>query len=178
MQRQTYSAEQRAHALELLATVGLAEAVRITGIAKGTISSWGHRAGVEGATGSSATAAGVAVAAERKLATIAERKAALAEGLMSDIERLRRDLFAPTVERKAIAAGHMREVEIVEIRHATTTPAERKTTVQAIAGALEAVQLLTGEATQRIEQVTGDTPRARANAVVDELERRRQAKAS
>lgn len=146
-----YTTEQRDDALTLLATVGKAEAARRTGIPQGTIASWGSRAGV-----TAPPAAATVVATEARLATIAERKAKLAEDLMSGAERMYADLFAPTVEKKAIAAGQMREVEIVTIRHNTTTPSERKTTVQAIRDAVETVQLLTGEATERIETLVAE----------------------
>lgn len=46
MQRRQYTPEQRTEALQLLATVGKAEAARQTGIPPGTIASWGSRNGV------------------------------------------------------------------------------------------------------------------------------------
>lgn len=150
MQRQRYSDEQKAEALRLVVDVGPAEAGRRTGIPAGTIASWATRAGVTGERHTVATKA----ATEQRVATIAERKARLAEALMGDLERMRRDLFAPTVERKAMAAGQTREVEIVTINHPTTTHAERRTAIEAIAKAVETVQLLTGGATARTEQLT------------------------
>ena len=153
MQRRRWTDDERDEALRLLAEVGQGETARRTGIPQGTIASWGKRHGV-----TAPPAAATAVATAAKLATIAERKAALAEGLMDDIERMRRDLFAATVERKAMAAGQMREVEIVTIKHATTTHAERRTGIEAIAKAIETVQLLTGEATARPEQLTTTAP--------------------
>lgn len=152
-----YTDEQRDEALELLAEHGKAEASRMTGIPSGTIASWGVRNGV-----TAPPAERTRAVTEQRLATIAERKAQLAEKLTGIAERLAADVFAPTVERKAVAAGAMREVEIVEIKHRTTTPTERRTTLQAIAQAVETIQLLTGGATQRIESIIERTPEAEA----------------
>lgn len=169
--------EQRAAALDLAEAQGYAEAHERTGIPINTLRSWAARAGRTITVKGASTPRGreTVAATEATLLSMAERKAKLAEGLMSDIERMRADLFGPTIERKAMAAGAMRQVEIVEIHHDTTTASERRTTVQAITGAIEAVQLLTGEATERIEQLTG-APRLDPLQVADELERRRQAK--
>lgn len=161
MPRRRWTDEQRDEALLLLAEVGQGETARRTGIPQGTIASWGKRHGV-----TAPPAAATAIATAAKVASIAERKAQLAEGLMDDIARMRRDLFAPTIERKAMAAGQMREVEIVTIRHDTTTHAERRTAVEAIAKAIETVQLLTGGATARTEQMTAK------QAAIEEAEQR------
>lgn len=174
MQRRRWSEDERAEAVRLVAEVGHAEAARRTGVPRGTVASWAHRAGV---TAEGATTATVQ-AVEARVATIAERKAALAAGLMDDIERLRRDLFAGTIERKVVPGTQHRNTEIVDVRHATTTAGDRNTTVQAIVKAIEAVQLLTGEATARIEQhATVDSRpaerRQRATGVLDELAARR-----
>lgn len=150
MQRQQWTEEQRAAAVALLQEVGPAEAARRTGISRGTISCWASRAGVGSGT---ATAAAVAATEHRK-ATIAERKAVLAEELMGDIERIRRDAFAPTVERRVVPGNQWRDTEIVDVHNRTTTHAERRTAIEAAAKALEMVQLLTGGATARTEQLT------------------------
>lgn len=172
--RTKYSPEVKAEALGLLAEVGKAEAARRTGIPAGTIAAWGSREGVHAPADVSTTARG---AAETKIATVAERKARLAEQLLDDIDRLRRDMFAPTLERKPVAVsdGHLRgaHVEIVDVHHATTTPGERKLTMTAIAIAVDKIQILTGEATERIETLTGRSIEADAIVVVDELAARR-----
>jgi hypothetical protein len=46
-QRRTYTAEQRAHALELFQTVGTSAASRETGIPRGTIGRWASKLGVK-----------------------------------------------------------------------------------------------------------------------------------
>lgn len=157
MQRMQYTDAQRAEALSLLARYGKAEAARRTGIPVGTIASWGHRNDV-----SSPPPEEMRARAEALKATIEQRKAGLADTLVGVVERLVRDVFAPTTERKAMAAGAMRQVEIVEIIHDTTTAAERRTTLQAIATAVETIQLLTGGATARIETVSERTPEVEA----------------
>jgi hypothetical protein len=172
MQRTVYTDEQRREALLLLAQVGKAEAARRTGIPAGTIASWGSRAGV-----AAPPAAATVVATEARVATIAERKARLAEGLLDDVEQLRRDLFVMTTETKVLAGRHDTDVVEVKIRR-TVEPRDRNTTVQAIAKALETVQLLTGEATQRLEVGARAEPaerRQRAQGLLDELAARRRA---
>lgn len=145
----TYSDAQRLEALALLATVGKAEAARRTGIPAGTIASWGSRSGTK-----APPAAATVVATEARVATIAQRKATLAEGLMDDIERMRRDLFAPTIERKVVPGNQYRRTRIIDVRNPTTTHGDRRTVVEAVAKAIETVQLLTGGATARTEMLT------------------------
>lgn len=169
MQRHQYTEEQRLDAVRLLQEVGPSEAARQTGIARGTISSWASRAGVESGLATAATAA----ATEARTATIAERKAALAEALMADAQRIRAELFAGRLERKVVPGNQWRDTEIVNVKHTSTTDGERKIAIEAIAKAVETVNLLTGEATQRIEQLGGDgTPapeRAKAEETVLQL---------
>lgn len=152
MRRMQYSDEQRLEALTLLARYGKAEASRRTGIPAGTIASWGVRNGVK-APSVEATRAVL----EHRLTTIADRKARLAEDLAVVAQRMLADLMAPTVEQKALVVSDGRgsgsHVEIAEIHNATTTPAERRMTIEAVAKAIETVQLLTGAATARTEQL-------------------------
>lgn len=169
MQRSTYTPEQKAEALRLLAEVGHAEAARRTGIPVGTISSWGSRAGIDSGAATAATRA----ALEARKATIAERKTALAEDLAKAAERMLADLYTPRLEQKVVTFAALGMTETVQIKHASTTDAQRKTTIEAVAKALETVQLLTGEATERIEQLTGRSVAEEALAVVDELAARR-----
>lgn len=169
MGRQRWTSEQKTEALELIVEHGPAEAARRTGIPVGTIASWATRAGVSGEHHTEATIAATAA----RQATTAERRAAMLPALLDSFERLAADLFAPTVEKRAVAAGQMREVEIVTIRHATTTATERWATVRAMALIVDKVQLIAGEATERID-LTGDAAKERALALVHDL-RQRQA---
>lgn len=164
MQRATYTDEQKADALRILAEQGKAEAARQTGIPAGTIASWGSRHGVQ-----APPAAATAVATEARVATIAERKARLADGLLDDAERIRRELFGRRLERKAFGPGKDHDSEVVDIEYSTTSDAQRKTAVESIAKIVETVNLLTGEATQRIEQLgeaAAAPQRAKAEATV------------
>lgn len=160
-----YTPEQEAEAVALLQELGPAEAARRTGIAKGTIASWAHRAGVGSEEARSQTAAAV----EARTLTIADRKARLAEGLMADAERIRAELFTGRLERKAFGATRYTDAEIVDVQHHSTTDGQRKTAVEAIARIVETVNLLTGEATARIEQVAvGDGAPAPERAKAEE----------
>lgn len=155
MARTSYTAEQRAEALALYAEHGLAEAARRTGIKAGTIGSWAHRSGTP-SVASEKTAAAV----ERASLDMAARRLRLAEALMGDIERLRRSLWQPCTERKAlVVSGGMREpgvVEIVDIDRDQPSFGEQKTIMTALAIAVDKVQLLTGEATERHEHRHSD----------------------
>jgi hypothetical protein len=148
MQRMQYTPEQRDDALELLAAVGKAEAARRTGIPAGTIASWGARSGVHAPPPEA-----MAQQAAARVASVADRKSRLAEDLAKAAERMLRDAFAPTLERKVVPGNQWRDTEIVDVENPTTTHAERRTAIEAVARAIETVQLLTGEATSRIEQM-------------------------
>lgn len=150
MQRLQYTDEQRDEALALLAEVGTAEASRRTGIPKGTIASWGHRAGVNGPEVRNVTEAARMVTA----ATLAERKAQLAGDL--------RSLAAKAVAKLA------EKIDADEV--------SPRDLVSALTAAVDRLQLLTGEATARIEQ-TGTEPAQRSHlvSVVDQLAARRVA---
>lgn len=163
------SPEQKQQAIELAADIGPAEAARRLGLNANTVRSWLSRAGV---IAHATTVATKAPEVALKVVTIAERKARIAEKLAAAAERMTDELFAATVERKAMAAGQMREVEIVDIRRKTTTPTERKVMLQAIAQAVETVQLLTGEATERIEQLGGGSTVEAAKALLADVRER------
>lgn len=151
MQRRLqYTDGQRDEALALLAEVGSAEAARRTGIPSGTIASWGHRHGVTAPAVSEARQASVSAVQ----ATLTERKAALAGDL--------RSLAAKAVAKLA------EKIDADEV--------SARDLVSALTAAVDRLQLLTGEATARIEQ-TGAEPVTRTKLVnvVDELAARRVA---
>lgn len=139
--------EQRTEALELYTEHGAAEAARRTGIPAGTIYSWAHHAGL---TGQSSLAQ-----ANGRLASVVDRKARLASDLLDDAQALRAQLFAPAVERKAMVVSHGKDigssVEVVDIERDQPTFAEQTRIMTSIAIAIDKVQILTGEATERIE---------------------------
>jgi transposase-like protein len=181
MTRRRYTDEEKAEALRLVAEHGHGEAARRTGINPGTIGSWATRANVS----SPDPVTSLAPVAKR-LATTVERKEALASNLLDDLERLRQRIFAPIVVRKpmsvSLGRGSGSEIEIVDVKLDQPTPQDQRALVSAIATGLGAVQLLTGEATERIEQVqSGITPEKRAEAAEaarDELAARRRTSAA
>ena len=172
-----YTQEQRAEGLALVAQVGAAEASRRLGIPKGTLDSWASRARVPAPSPNP-------VQVERRVLSVAERKAQLAEDLLDDIQRLRAQLFAPCKEPKAVVVSggmhHPGHVEVVEVHLNQPRFADQRAIMTSIAIAVDKVQILTGEATARIEQLAGQVDpakqqeqRARALGVVDQLAQRR-----
>jgi transposase-like protein len=161
--------ERKAEALDLVAQCGAAEASRRLGIPKGTIDSWASRARVPAPDPNPAQI-------ERRLATIAERKARLADELLDTCQQLKAQLFAPCVERKAMA-GPKREIEIVDIHLDQPSFVDQRAIMISIAVAVDKVQILTGEATERTEHLIAGTEERRraALAVVEQLADRRSA---
>jgi transposase-like protein len=155
MARQSYTPEQKAEALALVAEHGHSEAVRRTGIPMGTIASWANREDVKapdpGITAAKTTAL---------IASTAERKQQIAAALLEDADRLRRQLFAPCTDKvvKVVSGGQMREgrVEIVEVQRDQPTFADQKNIVAATSQAIEKALLMLGEATERVEQLLSD----------------------
>jgi transposase-like protein len=131
MQRTSYTPEQRADALRLLAEVGKAEAARRTGIPSGTIASWGNRNGVR-----APSVEACQKAVDTAALTVTERKALLADRL-------------GVVASKAVAKLE----ELID-----TDRVGAKDLVVAITSAVDRMQLLTGEATSRVEQTIGAAP--------------------
>lgn len=170
-----WTQDQQDEALRLLAEVGKAEASRRTGIPAGTIAAWGSRSGTK-----APPAAALQEVNAARLATIAQRKAKLAEELLGDIERMRKQLWQPTVECKAMTVSDGSalgsHIEIAEVRLPQPTFRDQKTIVEAVAIALDKVQLLTGEATVRTEALGAEQPKREHLAkVVDQLAERRVA---
>lgn len=172
-----YTPEERAEALRLLAEVGKAEASRRTGIAAGTIASWGHRSGVQAPSVEAQRSA-----LEAKATTIAERKARLAERMLSEAEGMISQLHAETIERKAMVvsdgAAMGSHIEIAEVSYDRPPTADQKRIVEAVAILVDKIQLLTGDVTARIEQTgEGGVPvkREQLVTVVDQLAAKRAA---
>lgn len=166
-----YSPERKAEALDLLATVGKAEAGRRTGIPVGTIAAWGSRCGVAAPAEQPARQAQVAARA----ATIAERKGKLAERMLGKAEAILGQLDAPVTEKvvKVVGQGYQlgSAVEIVEVTYDRPPTADQKRIVDAVAVLVDKVQLLTGEATSRPEMLNGaePVPRGQLLSVVEKL---------
>ena len=150
-----WSDEQRADALEQYKRVGAADASRATGIPASTIASWAHRAGI-----SNGEAAPVA-AIKSRMASVAARKAQLASDLLDDIQAIRAQLHAPAVERKVVVVSDGKDLgshaEVVDVERDVPTFADQQRIMTTCAIAIDKVQILTGEATERIEHRTLDS---------------------
>lgn len=149
-----WSDEAKTHALDLLANgTTLADVARETGIPKRTIANWAANEGID--TSTAQARAKTARAREVLDAVTAEKRADLAAGLMADAQRLRTQLFAPVVEKRAmaIALGPHRgqEIEVAEVPLDRPTPTDQVKIMTAVAIAVDKIQLLTGEATERHE---------------------------
>lgn len=173
------TAEQRQHAIDLAQQIGAAAAAKQLGLNGNTVRSWLRRAGH-----ASAPTPALVAAAQAKAATVADRKAQLASRLLDDAEQLRRQLFAPVVERHVVTLkGDGRyaasAARIVDVELNRPKPSDQRQMAVALAILVDKVQVLTGEATERIEQLSGELPaaqrRERALAVVTDLAERRHA---
>jgi hypothetical protein len=155
--------------------VGPTAAAREHGLKASTVQSWMRRAGRV------ATVDERSVSAQLAIATVAERKAKLAEDLLDDAQRLRAQLFSACVERKAMTvsdgAAFGSHVEVVDIKLTHPPFSDQRQIMTSIAIAVDKIQILTGEATERIETLAaGAAPterRQRANTAIDELAARR-----
>lgn len=149
-----WSTEQRTHALALLANgTTPPEVAKATGIPRRTITQWAHDEGLE--VSSAQARAKTARAREVLEAVTAEKRADLAAGLLADAQRLRTQLFAPTVEKRAMAialGGDLgQDIEVAEVPLERPTPTDQVKIMTAVAIAVDKIQLLTGEATERHE---------------------------
>lgn len=132
MGRRTYTPEQKAEALALYAEIGGAEAARRTGISKGTLQSWAHRAGVH------------SVATERTEAAVKAMQAQWAE---------RRAVMIDEIGAVAHMAL-MRAEQCITRENPSGRDAKDFATTMAIL--IDKAQLLTGDATSRHETVVTD----------------------
>ena len=81
---------------------------------------------------------------------------------MDDADRLRRQLFAPCVEKRAMTVSDGQavgsHVEVVEIERDQPTFAEQAKIMVSLGIAADKLQLLTGQATERVEHVARAHP--------------------
>jgi hypothetical protein len=151
--RTIYTADQKQRALDLAQQLGSCEAARQTGIPEGTIAAWRNRAGAPPTD----VLASRAASNQALQLSVAERKARLVANLLGDVERLRGQLFAPTVEKKALTVsdGHLNgaHVEIVDVAYDEPTFPDKRALMTTIAIAVDKILLLSGEATQRTETI-------------------------
>jgi hypothetical protein len=172
-----WTAEQKEEALGIYVASGPAEASRQTGIPAGLVSKWAQRAGMVSKAAKATSRATETAKANREV-----RKALLAEALLEDGEKLRKQLWAPakvhnwgTVStREGNATTTTTEWQEHEI--AEPTFADKRMILQAVATAIDKSQLLAGEATSRSEQVsTTELEKALSDAIPDPAARRRLA---
>lgn len=153
MTRRTYTDDERRDALALYETDGPRAVEAQMGIPAGTVVGWARANGVQTRSIETASAA-----TRRSVLTMAQRRAELAAGLMDDIDRLRGQLFAPCVERKAVVLNQGgfqgQAVEVVDVQREQPTFGDQKAIMTSLAIAVDKVLLLTGEATSRTEVVT------------------------
>lgn len=147
-----WSDEDRQRAITLAQEVGKAEAARQLGMPAGTIASWLHRSGISLTTPQALEQMRPAV--ERKMMLTAERKAVLADHL-ADLAYRATAQLAAKIDADVVSARDL---------------------VAALTAAVDRLQLLTGEATQRTEAtVSGEPARERLLAAVSTLAERRVA---
>lgn len=128
--------------------------------------SWALVAEVDGKRRKSLLAQLEDIAATPIEPTPAERKQALADGLLDDAVRLRGQMFAPTIEKKAVklAGGEHSadQVEIVEIERDEPTFTEKKLLAQTISIVLDKALELGGNAATGEGGVLDEVSKARA----------------
>jgi len=172
MQRTTYTAEQKAEALAIVAAEGITAASRTLNIPPGTVAAWAHRNGVQ-----SPTIEEMVKVTEASRQTVAQRKAALAETLLDHAVRIAGQLEQPAVEKVVKVVGFGSGVsgtEVVEVSYERPPTADQKRIAETVGVLVAQVQLLTGEATSRVESsLTVEGAKQQALGVVDELAARR-----
>lgn len=173
--RLQYTQQQKQQALDLLRELGKAEAARRTGIPAGTISSWAVRKGV---TTNHPAPEQLAAAAM----SLAQRKAALADDMLNRARSMIAQLDSTMVEKKALVVSDGRNegshIEVAEVEYDHPPTGAQKQIVETVAILIAQVQLLTGQATARLEStVTNQAEvaeaRKRAIDVLDELAAKR-----
>lgn len=158
----TYTDQERADAIALCLQVGMAEAHDRTSIPKPTLSRWmtpEQRAQMAERFQSKTSAA-----TEAHALSLEQRRLALAGGLMDDADQLRAQLFAPCVERKVVTLSGGKDApasaEVVDVELDQPTFRGQQSIMTTLAIAVDKIQILTGEATERIDhrQVPERTP--------------------
>ena len=149
-----WSEDDKANALDQLRNGDtLPQVVEATGIPRRTLAHWAQAEGIDVSTPQAR--AKTARAREVLEAVTAEKRADLAAGLLADAQRLRAELFAPVVEKRAMAVNQGGDlgqiIEVAEVPLDRPTPTDQVKIMTAVAIAVDKIQLLTGEATERHE---------------------------
>jgi hypothetical protein len=178
--------EQIARAIELYMEHGPADAARRLAaegvpVKADTLRKWASRAGA-----SEPRSDRVEAATAASVLSLRHRQTALAEGLMSDVEKLRERLFAPAISTHwGVRSRRLKNGTVISEpvfrQHDVPAPtfADQRNLMQAVGVGVDRVQLLTGEATGRIDIGAMSVEEARANVVnlAEVLRRRAEAQA-
>lgn len=154
MSRRAYSADQRADALALYLQHGLAEAARLSGVPRGTLSSWAVRAGVQTDAAAAAAYREQTEAARARWAEVTlEQREELAGRLLAEVHTLLDQVQEPTTYYRVVTLsggtgmGATAEVVPVDVPHPLAR--DQQARVAAVAALVDKLQLLTGQATER-----------------------------
>lgn len=139
--RRAYTPEQKTEALQLYVDHGPAEASRSTGIPAKTIASWAGRSGMQ-----TDAASNTEHATRTAAASIATRKAALAQALLDDIDMLRGRMRAAHIERKIVTlSGGLHDQgtwKVAEVEHPSIPTGDLKALVTSVAILVDKVNVL------------------------------------
>lgn len=142
-----YTDQQKADAVARVLEVGMAQAHEELGIPKPSLSRW--LTPEQRSELAERFRTKTAAATEARARSLEQRRLDLAAALMGDVERLRLQLFAPCVERKAVvvpAGQHLgSDVEIVDIERAQPTFRDQQTIFTSVAIGIDKIQVLTGQ---------------------------------
>lgn len=137
MTRRTYTAAQRAAALEGYAELGAAECARRAGVAASTLRSWASRSGV-----AAAAAQTVAAAVERRQLDLEERRQLLAADFLTAAEESLQALHQPVAVYRAGTEG------IVAGEAPRPSPRDRQALLTGAAIAVDKALRLAGETSE------------------------------
>ncbi len=160
MSRRTYSQQERAAALELYVEHGAPEAARQVGIPKATVASWARRAGLQtGAVGASRARARTEAARARWEEVSQEHREELAGRLLAEVHGLLDQVQAPSLVRQVVTLSGAKDeparAEVVDVLLPTPTARDQRDRMQAVGIAVDRLQLLTGQATERVDDLGG-----------------------
>jgi transposase-like protein len=182
MARNRYTDEQKAEALRIYQEHGAGEAARRTGIARVTISSWAKRTPLQPGVATDATVATqrteqVRASVEVAALTRAQKRDRLVDDLLDDVQWYRQLMRSPTLERKVVTLSGGKDsgamAEIVDVERDLPTFGDMKNLMWMIGVSIDKVQLLSGEATERHEQLSRESAVAKFRAFADELQERK-----
>jgi len=152
----SYTAQQRADALEAYVEHGLAEAVRRTGIPAGTVSSWATRAALQTTAATSSRARARTDAARARWAEVTEeRRQELAGRLLHEVHALAAQLQAPTLVRQVVVLSGGKDAsaswEVADVELPSPPARDQQARAAAIGVLVDRLLLLVGEPTVRAE---------------------------